>query len=154
VFVAAVAGTSFLFLASWTKVNDASLVEADRVFSAAIAEAGGGPPFIEIADDGTVVIHREQESEKMRGFDTLTLLYWTPANGEIRRVDYPHWFVRLKTSSAVNLGTMIAAARKDWGHLDLSVSYDDLMRRGPALLLDHELENRSRIMIWTSSGGD
>ncbi len=79
------------------------------------------------------------------------MLAWTPAEEKILRWTYPRWFVRLKTSSSVNLGTMIAALKKDWDHLDLSVSYADLQRRGPALLLDHRLANGARIMLWTSA---
>ncbi len=45
---------------------------------------------------------------------------------------------------------MIAFVFKDWGQLDLSVSYNDLMKRGPALLLDHWMENGSRVVLWTS----
>jgi hypothetical protein len=61
--------------------------------------------------------------------------------------------VRLKTASSFNLGTMIAAARQDWGHLDLSITYNDLRRRGPALVLDHRLENGARIVLWTAKEG-
>ena len=154
IFVLAAAAMSYLFLVRWTDVTDALPTEAERIFAAAIVEAGGGPPYIEIADDGTVHVHRDQESNELGDFDTLTLLAWTPAEEKILRLDYPRWFVRLKTASSVNLGTMIAAMRKDWGHLDLSVSFNDLRRRGPALLLDHQIENGARIVLWTSTDDD
>ncbi|MEN8008681.1 MAG: hypothetical protein ABFS42_16855 [Candidatus Krumholzibacteriota bacterium] len=154
VFAILAAFMSYMFFVRWTDVTDALPTEADRIFAAAIIDAGEGPPYIEIAADGTVVVHREQEGNGTGGFDTLTLLAWTATEKKLLRLDYPGWFVRLKTSSSLNLGTMIAAVRKDWGHLDLSVSYADLARRGPALLLDHRLENGSRIMLWTSAKGD
>lgn len=153
IFGIAAAVMSYLFLVSWTEVTDAEFSEAERIFSAAIIEAGGGTPYIEIAGDGTILVHREQEGDELRDFDTLTLLAWNPVGEKILRLDYPRWFVRLKTSSSVNLGTMIAAMRKDWGHLDLNVSFDDLRRRGPALLLDHKLESGARIVLWTAAGG-
>jgi hypothetical protein len=145
---------SYVFFGLWTDVADALPPEADRAFKAAIIEAGGEPPYLEVSKDGTVVVHRDQEGNEFRGFDRLTLLAWSSTEHKILRLEYPSWFVRLKTSSSLNLGTMIAMVRKDWGHLDLSVSYDDLARRGPALLLDHQLANKSRIMIWTSEDGD
>ena len=153
VFAVLAATMSYLFLFRWTDVTDALPPEAERVFTAAIIEAGGGTPYIEIGDDGIVTVHRDQEGSESKRFNTLTLLAWSSVDGKILRLDYPHWFVRLKTSTSFNLGTMITALRKDWGHLDLSVSYADLVRRGPALLLDHQLENGSRIVLWTSSGG-
>ncbi len=69
------------------------------------------------------------------------------------RLDYPHWFVRLKTMSSLNLGTIIATLRRDWGQIDLSISYADLRRRGPALLLDYRLANGARIVLWTTEKG-
>jgi len=83
--------------------------------------------------------------------DALTLLGWSSSEEKLLRVDYPRWFVRLKTAASFNLGTMISVARGDWGHLDLSVTFDDLRRRGPGLLLDHRIENGSRILLWTST---
>ena len=154
VFVMAAGAMSFMFFGRWTHVTDALPPEAQRILTAAVVEAGGGPPYIEIAADRTVVVHRSQEVQTPGDFDTLILLFWTPGEEKILRLDYPHWFVRLKTSSSFNLGTMIAAVRKDWGNLDLSVSYDDLVRRGPALLLDHQLANGSRIVVWTAADGD
>ena len=152
VFVMAAVTMSYLFLGRWTDVKDAEPSEAGLVFAAAIITAGGGTPYIEIADDGTVLVHHNQEPGEPEKFDTLTLLAWTPTDEKILRLDYPRWFVQLKTSTSVNLGTMIAAARGDWGQLDLSINFDDLSRRGPALLLDHQLENGARIVLWTSAG--
>jgi len=153
VFAIAGAVMSFLFFARWTDVTDARQAAADSVFTAAIAEAGGGTPYIEIAADGSVLVHREQEGSELTAFDTLTLLAWSPEDEKVLRLNYPRWFVRLKTASSFNLGTMIAMVRHDWGHLDLSVSYNDLRRRGPALLLDHRLANGARIVLWTTKSG-
>ncbi len=141
---------SYLFFVVWSDSSTVPTSAAASAFAAAVAAAGGGPPYIEIAADGSVLIHRDQEGDEPADFDTLTLLVWSPSREKILRIDYPRWFVRLKTSTSLNLGTLIAAARQDWGHLDFSVSYDDLRRRGPALLLDHRLETGARIVIWTS----
>ena len=149
-FAIAGAVKSYLFFVVWSETTDAPQSEAELAVAAAIDEAGGGPPYIDLAAGGTVTIRRDLEADRPSGFDTLTLLAWSPARETLLRIDYPRWFVRLKTSTSLNLGTMIAAARQDWGHLDLSVSYDDLRRRGPALLLDHRLESGARIVIWTS----
>lgn len=150
-FVAAAAAMSYLFLVRWSDMSDALPPEAQLAFEAAIVEAGGGAPYIEIAADGRVVVHHEQEAGELGDFDTLSLLAWSSSEEKILRLDYPRWFVRLKTSSSINLGTMISLVREDWTQLDLSVSFDDLRRRGPALLLDHSLANGSRILLWTSA---
>lgn len=143
-------GMSFLFMSRWSEVADALPPEAELAFTAALVEAGGDSPFIEITADGSVVVHRDQGDADTRGFASLSMLAWSASEQKIIRVDYPHWFVRLKLSSSLNLGTMISAVRKDWGHLDLSVSYDDLTRLGPTLILDHQQKSGSRILLWTT----
>ena len=39
---------------------------------------------------------------------------------------------------------------KDWEHLDLSVTYGDLRRHGPGLLLDHTAASGARVMLWAT----
>jgi len=153
--VIAVAGVvmSYLILVRWTNVIPVEPTEVDQVFAASVLEAGGGAPFIEIADSGVVIVHREQEKSSPKVFETLTIMVWAPNDGKVLRVDCPHWFVRLKTASSFNLGTMISTWRKDWGHLDLNITYDDLVERGPALLLDHRAKTGARILLWTSANG-
>ncbi len=144
---------SWLFFVEWSDIDDALPAEAESAFAEAVYLAGGGPPYLEVETSGGVRVRRELEASGRRGFDTLTLMAWLPVEERIVRIDYPRWFVRIKTSSSIDLGTMISAARRDWGHLDLSVSYGDLMNLGPALILDHRLENGARIMLWTSVNG-
>lgn len=150
IFAVAAAAMSYMFFGLWTDLADALPSEAEQAFTVAIADAGGGPPYIEIRADGSIVVHRELKRPEPQDFKTLTVLAWMPAEQKLLRLDYPHWFVRLKTASSINLGTMIAAARQDWGHLDLNITYDDLRRRGPALVLDHRLQNGARIVLWTA----
>jgi len=152
IFALAAAGMAFIFFVHWTDVTEAQQSEAERTLNAAASQAGGGTPYIEFTEDGAIIIHREQEDSVLTNFKTLTVLSWTPGDNKMLRLDYPSWFVRMKTASSLNLGTMIAAVRKDWANLDLSVSYEDLRRRGPALLLDHQLDSGARIVIWTSAG--
>lgn len=148
VFVVMGATMSFLLFGRWTTVTEAETAEAERLLDAAAAAAGGGTPYIEIADDGTVVVHHEQERARSPGFGSLHLVAWLPAERHILRVEYPHWFVRLKTMSAFNLGTMIAASRRDWAQLGLSIGYGDLRRRGRGLLLDNRGVDGTRLLLW------
>jgi len=148
------AAMGWTFFGSWMQMTNTPSPEAQRLLDTAVIEAGGGPAYIEIAADGTVVVHRDQVRTVAEDFGTLTVLAWSPGEDKLLRVDYPRWFVRLKTSTSVNLGTMIAMARRDWAQLDLSVNFADLTRRGPALLLDHRLANGARIVVWTSRKGN
>ena len=141
---------SLLLFNQWSEVTRVIPSDVELLFAAAEIEAGGGIPYIEIDDKGGVIVHREQELLESSPFGVLSMLAWSPGDERSVRVDYPRWFVRFKTSSSLNLGTMIAAASKSWAHLDLSISYSDLMNRGPALLLNHQSESGTRILLWTT----
>lgn len=149
VFALAGATIGFTLMSRWSDVKDALPPEAQAAFDAALVESGGGPPYIEITATGTVV-HRDLEGRGPEGFDTLVVLGWSATRQKIVRVEYPRWFVQMKISWGPNLGTMIAAARGDWGQIDLSVQYADLVRLGPGLILDHSMESGSRVMLWTT----
>lgn len=153
--IVAVAGLvmSFLLFGRWTDVIDARQAAADSTFTAAITAAGGGRPYIEIDPDGTVLVHRELESSAPRGFGSLSMLAWSPGDEKMLRMEFPHWFVRAKTATSFNLGTIVAFWRHDWDQINLSISYADLRRRGPALLLDNRLPNGARIVLWTTEKG-
>lgn len=153
--VVAIAGIAvfLVFLVRWTSVTRIEPSEVDRVFAAAVQEAGGGEPLVEIADNGVVTVHRERPETRPRVFDTLTVLAWAPNDAEVLRVDCPRWFVRLKTASSFNLGTMISIWRQDWGRLDLNITYDDLKKHGPGLILDHRTRTGARILLWTAANG-
>jgi hypothetical protein len=59
------------------------------------------------------------------------------------------WFVRVKMSGGLDLGTLTSLLAGDWQHLDVSVSLRDLERRGPGLVLDHARADGARIVLWT-----
>lgn len=142
------AGTfGFVFFHDWAQIVDAERAAADLEFAAAIEAAGGGEPYIEILPVGGAVIHREFEPAEPERFGSLTLMAWAPGDEKLLRVDYPHWFVYLKTSTSWNLGTAISLFRRDWEHVDLSVRYGDLRKRGPGLVVDHRLQSGARVVL-------
>ena len=148
VFALAMATLGFTLMSQWSDVRDALPPEAEAAFAAALEEAGGGPAYIVINNQGATV-NRDLESATPVGFSTLNVLAWSASEQKIIRMEYPRWFVQMKISWGPNLGTMISAARGDVGQLDLSVKYRDLERLGPALVLDQTAGNGSRIMLWT-----
>jgi len=148
VFALAGATVGFSLMSRWSDVRDALPPEAEQAFADALIENGGGTPYIEINAESPVV-HRNQEGQGPEGFDKLVVLGWSVSGQKIVRLEYPRWFVQMKISVGPNLGTLISAARGDLGHLDLSVKYQDLVKRGPGLILDHYMANGSRVMLWT-----
>jgi len=142
-------GISTFLLSRWSRLDLATAQEAERAFASARAQAGEGSAYVEIAPDGEVVVHRELEHADAAKLSTLYMLAWDPTHTRLLRVTFPFWFVRLKMSDTLNLGTLTTALAGDWAHLDLRVSEQDLARRGPGIVLDHRLDDGKRILLWT-----
>ena len=149
IFAVIMLGLSWFTLSRWSDLRTVTAEEAERAFAETLAESGGGTPYLEISEAGTVHVHRELESEASVSLRALHLLAWEPGGGRLLRIAFPFWFVRLKMSDALNFGTMASVLAHDWKHLDLRVSEDDLERRGPGLVLDHALPDGARILLWT-----
>jgi hypothetical protein len=149
VFAAIMLSLSWFFMARWSEVGGASQNQAAAAFAEAWARAGAGTPYVEISAAGSVRVNREQELGQPVELETLHLLAWEPGDMRMARIAFPFWFVRMKLSSTINLGTMIASFAGDWENIDLGITEDDLERRGPALILDHTLAGGARVMLWT-----
>ena len=149
ILTATMVGLSALLLSRWSELRSATPQDAESAFAGALAGILSPSPYLEIAEDGTVQVHREMESSAPVDLRTLHVLAWEPRAAELLRLDLPFWFVRLKMNRALNLGTLASVLARDWGNLDLRVTEDDLARRGPGLVLAHALPNGARILLWT-----
>lgn len=149
VFALVMMGLSFWTLSRWSELETVPPGDAEQAFTEAIAEAGGGPAYVEISADGGVVAHRELEGPEPVSLNLLNVLAWNPEKTKLLRVGFPFWFVRLKMSDTLNLGTFVSVLARDWENLDLRVSERDLERLGPGVVLDHRLPDGRRILLWT-----
>lgn len=148
-FVATMIVASSYLLGRWSELRPAGADEAERAFAAARVAAGDGPPYLEITQTGGVQVHREREHADPAALESLDLLAWDPDRGKLLRISFPFWFVRLKMSDTVNLGTLTTALARDWRKLDLKVSVEELRRAGPGIVLDHRLAGGGRVLLWT-----
>ena len=99
VFALASATVGFTLFSRWGDVRDALPPEAEAAFTAALLEAGAGPPYISITAAG-VVVNRDLEGAAPRGFGKLKVLGWSASERKIVRVEYPRWFVQMKPPRA------------------------------------------------------
>lgn len=151
IVVGAAAGlgiSAFLF-SRWSELRTVAPEEAARVFADTLAQAGGGPPYLEISESGRVSVRRELERVDPVPLKALNVLAWEPAGGRLLEIAFPFWFVRAKMTETINLGTLTSALSRDWRNLGLRVSEKDLGRRGPGLVLDHSRPDGARIVVWS-----
>lgn len=148
-FAAGMAALSTMMMSRWTKLYETTSADAERRMSEARGALGEGPPYLEVGAAGEMVVRRELERAEPTDLRKLHLLGWDPAREQLVEIEFPWWFVRLKMSEHLNLGTLASALAGDWRHLDLKVTEDDLERLGPGLVLDHRRADGGRLLLWT-----
>ena len=148
----AVAATGFgvflMMFSSWSSIRSVTGSDADEAFRALYERVGDRPAYLAIDDQGQVSRRSELEHEEAAELEILGLLAWRPASAELFEVRFPYWFVRVKMTDSLNLGTLTTFLSGDWEHLNLSVSEQDLARFGAGIVLDHRLPDGTRIVLW------
>ena len=149
VFAVVMAMLSAFTLSTWGDLSTVEAPQARRIFSQALTPLGPRPPYIEVSRTGTVRVNRDQEAAEPSELASLRMLAYDPASSRLVDIAFPFWFVRLKMSRTFNLANVTSFVLGDWDNLDLTVTEDDLERRGPGLVLDHTTEDGKRIVLWT-----
>lgn len=149
IFAAVMLALSAIVFTGWSEVETVRSDVASTRFADAIDGCGGGPAYVQISPEGTVSVRRELEASEPSNLRTLHLLTFGPGSDRLLHVEFPFWFVRLKTGDTINLGTFVSVLTGDWQNLDLRVAPRDLALRGPGLVLDHTREDGMRIALWT-----
>ena len=150
--IAALLGVSVstCMFASWTEVSKFSQEDALQKIEELKKPFRGAPPYVEIGEAGVRIRH-----EMKRGFTTklatLHVANWDSEDGAFTHMSIPMWFVRVKTTDHINLGTLVSVLAKDWKNLDLNVTVEDLEEIGPALILDEKRDGKKRLLVWTEA---
>ncbi len=138
-----------LVFRGWSRIELATPAQAASAFADQFSQIVDQRPYLTIADAGTVGVDRTLEQGSESEVQALWLLAYEPGAGRLVRVRFPFWFVKLKTTNQLNLGTLVSLLSSDWEHLDLAVTQNDLAQRGPGLVLDHTRTDGGRILLWS-----
>ena len=147
------AGTAAVMFSSWSEVSYPLMGAGEANFNFDIVRRRlGEPPFV-IIESGKVTKRDIAPSDAMiEDIDRLNLMTWDEDAGRLVTMRFPLWFVKLKTTDSINVGTMVGGLATGWDDLDLSITTDDLERLGPTIIVDHRRENGSRVLMWTDAG--
>ena len=117
--------------------------EFDRI----LTTLAGQKPLIELAasGDGEAVVHRELETKQPGSLTTLHLRFWVPDENKLVRVDLPFWLMRLTGNKPLKLHT----DHRSFEEVTLTVTPEEIERRGPGLVLDHKARHGERVLVWT-----
>lgn len=134
---------------SWSQFESATPKAATISFDAELSLMEDQRAYLTISDLGEVAVKRELEKRTASSLTALNVLAYEPDASRLARVRFPFWFVQMKTTDHLNLGTLVSLLSQDWEHLDLNITEEDLMRRGPGLVLDHTRADGGRIVLWS-----
>lgn len=105
---------------------------------------GPSDPILSVAPDGGLALRPPPTSAPVTRTRVLEVMAYRGAQRSLVRVEIPFWFLRMK-APAVDL------VLRDTGlsMKDLGLAPGELVRYGPAILLDEERPNGDRVLVWT-----
>jgi len=147
--LAVVGGTAF-FIYRHVQSEFTNDTSAKKEFAGARARFASQRPLIEIRKNDEPIVHRDQipAAPSGRQIESLRVLAYDDNEGKLVRVSIPFWLLRLMPTRHLSflndegIDVDIDAER-------VRLTIDDLIRRGPGLVLDEEDRHGARVLVWT-----
>jgi len=143
---AVVGGTAYFFYrhinATFTPRED-----AEQQFSEARERFAGRRPLIEVSTDDEPIVHRElvDASHSTAKLEAIRVLAYDSRARKLVRVSIPFWLVRLAPGKHFSF----RENGLDFDSDRVRLSYEDLERLGPGLILDTHDRRGSHVLVWT-----
>ena len=124
--------------------EDADPQTATAAFASARERFPGMTPVFELRAGGAAMTRPVPAGAPVR-LATMHILNWDPAEESLNRVDLPFSLLRLKEGPI----DIVTSAGEGSPRQRMSIRVSDIERFGPALLMDQELEDGHRVLVWT-----
>jgi len=128
------------------KVETVSSSGSQEEFDRLVAGMAGQRPFIELpppGSDADVVVHREMATGDVGSITTLHVRVWSPREKKLVNIDLPFWMMRLTGNRPIKLN---AGSLRG---VTLTVTPEELDRRGPGLVLNWTGRRGERLLVWS-----
>jgi hypothetical protein len=126
------------------KATTATEESAEREFKRIVARFGGEKPYL-VMRDGEPVVSEEAGRHPGRPVKAIHILVWNPDDGKVVRLNMPFWLLRMTKGRPIKLHSN---PDPEGEPMRLSISAEDLERRGPGLILDHREASGERVLVW------
>ena len=123
--------------------QDADEHAATTTFNTVRSRFGNGTPIFALRAGGPELT-RPLPPATHPTLQTLHILNWDPDNESLLRTDLPFALLRLSNDEIE-----VVDSRAGDPERGLSLRLSDIERFGPSLLMDQELEDGHRLLIWT-----
>jgi hypothetical protein len=145
VVVVALIGTSAYFVSQHVRSDYVGTENAEAQFAAARQRLAGKSPLLELRGDDEPIIHRPPADAKAAPITVVRALLYSPDERKLVNLSLPAWLLRM--GSGDRLRFIGDSDHFDTRHLGLT--FADIERHGPGLILDGILEHRSLVLVWT-----
>lgn len=140
-----IAGLAYM-VSKQVNVQNLSEGRGEEEFNRLAARFAGQTPFIELPadrEDDDMKVHHELETHETGSIKSLRVAAWKPDEGKLVQVALPFWTLRLGGNRPIELHTGAGGA------MVLSVTPDQVDKRGPGLILTRKESDGTRLLIWT-----
>ncbi len=144
--VAAIVGFGY-FMYRQMEFSTTTTGNPAQEFAEVEARFQGQTPYVEIsdADRAEGVVHHELEKTERTPLKRLRVVAYDEREKKLVRVTIPFWLLRLGGNKPINLRS--GGSGFDPG-VRLTVTSEDLERRGPGLVLDTEGRHGEKVIVW------
>jgi hypothetical protein len=121
-----------------------STENAEAQFESARQRFVGQTPLIEMRKDGEPLIHRSAEDTHARPIAMIHAMVYSPDSRKLVNVNMPVWLLRMtpgKRFSFLNDDVDFDSGR-------IHLTFEDVERHGPGLILDQADRMGARILVW------
>jgi hypothetical protein len=144
--IAAIVGFGY-FMYRQMEFSSTTTGNPEKEFAEVQARFQGQTPYVEVSDaeraEGTV--HRELEKPERTPLKDLRVVAYDAREKRLVRVTIPFWVLRLGGNKPINLRS--GGSGFDPG-VRLTITSEDLERRGPGLVLDTVGRHGERVIVW------
>lgn len=144
--IAAVVGVGY-WMYRQMDVKTIKAADAQQQFEAVRARFQGQVPYVEVSFSDNreeATVHRELEKPARTTLTRLRVAAYDEREGSFVQLSLPFWLVRLGGKGHVNLRQ---GSGFDPG-VQLSITPEDLERRGPGLVLDTVGRHGQHVLVW------
>jgi hypothetical protein len=126
------------------KATSADERTAEREFTQVVARFEGQKPYLVIRD-GKPTVSQEKGPAPGQPVEAIHILVWNPDDQKMVRLNMPFWLLRMAKGRPIKIGSSPDANGEP---MRLKFTAEDLERRGPGLILDHQEASGERVLVW------
>jgi hypothetical protein len=126
------------------QAKSATEVSAKEEFAQIVAKFEGQRPYL-VIKDGQPVVSDAPAAAPGKPVEALHIIVWDPDEQKVVRLNMPFWLLRMTKGQPIRI-----SSNDDPGSdaVKLKITAEDLERRGPGLILDHEEATGERVLVW------